>query len=350
MGPGLEEFVQLCREVNAEPLICLATVNREPKVAADQVEYFNGSVDTPMGKLRAKNGHPKPYGIKYWQIGNEQTGEKYESQIVPFANAMLKVDPNIKLLSGFPTEGIIKQSASIMDYICPHQYNSADIIGVENEIKTTRDRIRKYAPTRNIKLAVTEWNTTGSDFGPARKKLLTLENALDVARYHNLMHRYSDFVEITNRSNFSNSFCSGIVQTDNHRLYKTPAYYAQYLYSNLAGHRALKIDSALPPTNGLDSSATLSEDGSTMTLFVVNRTDQAVTRPVDFSAFGNHAQNLEVWKLSDTEEANQPDIVNSFGKPERISITQSKMNVDSGQFDFRFSPYSLTVLRTKVSK
>jgi alpha-L-arabinofuranosidase len=350
MGPGLEEFVQLCREVNAEPLICVATVNREPKVAADQVEYFNGSTDTPMGKLRAKNGHPKPYNIKYWQIGNEQTGEKYESQIVPFANAMRKVDPNIKLLSGFPTEGIIKNSAPIMDYICPHQYSCADITGVENEIKSTRELIRKYAPSRNIKLAVTEWNTTGSDFGPGRTKLLTLENALDVARYHNLMHRYSDFIEITNRSNLSNSFCSGIIQTDNHRLYKTPAYSAQYLYVNLAGNRALKIDSVTPPTAGLDLSATLSEDHATVTLFAVNRSSESVKRPVDFTAFGNGSQQLDVWTLADSKKSLEPDATNSFGEPERVAIAESRFPVTSAEFQYQFAPYSLTVLQWKVKK
>ena len=73
-GPGLEEFVQFCRMVDAEPLICVRFSRRDPKDAAELVQYLNGAVDTPMGALRAKNGHPEPYRVKFWQVGNERSG------------------------------------------------------------------------------------------------------------------------------------------------------------------------------------------------------------------------------------------------------------------------------------
>jgi alpha-N-arabinofuranosidase len=72
------------------------------------VEYVNGSADTPMGKLRAANGHPAPYHVKWWGIGNEmygpwQLGHMALSQYVikhnMFAKAMRKVDPTITLLA-----------------------------------------------------------------------------------------------------------------------------------------------------------------------------------------------------------------------------------------------------------
>src|SRR5260370_26224018 len=50
-GPGLEEFVQFCRLVKAEPLICVRFAGRTPKDAAEEVEYFNGSAATAMGAL-----------------------------------------------------------------------------------------------------------------------------------------------------------------------------------------------------------------------------------------------------------------------------------------------------------
>ena len=96
-------------------------------------------------------------------------------------------------------------------------------------------------------MAVTEWNTTAGDAGPRRARLWTLENALACSRYHNLIHRHCDLVAIANRSNLVNSFCSGFIQTDNHRLYKTPTYYAQKLYATMAGDRPLRIESPLPP-------------------------------------------------------------------------------------------------------
>src|SRR4030042_558201 len=88
----------------------------------------------------------------------------------------------------------------------------------------SRPRAREYAPGRNLKIAVTEWNTTAGDWGLGRAMLWTLDNALACSRYHNLLHRYADLVEIANRSNLTNSFCSGIIQTNNFRLYKTPTY------------------------------------------------------------------------------------------------------------------------------
>ena len=65
-------------------------------------------------------------------------------------------------------------------------------------------------------------------------------NALACARYHNLLHRHGDLVEVSNRSNLTNSFCSGIIQTDRQGLYVTPTYHAQKLYATLAGSRALR--------------------------------------------------------------------------------------------------------------
>ncbi len=99
-------------------------------------------------------------------------------------------------------------------------------------------------------MAVTEWNTTAGDWGPRRARLWTLENALACSRYHNLIHRHCDLVTIACRSNLINSFCSGCIQTDNHRLYKTPTYYAQQLYATLAGDRPSEDRIPLPAKSG----------------------------------------------------------------------------------------------------
>jgi len=347
-GPGLEEIVQFCRHVGAEPLICVRVSKKEAKDAADEVEYFNGSVDTPMGKLRAKNGHPDPYRIKYWQIGNERAGADYEARLPAFCKAMKKADPAIKLLSSYPTAGVLEKAGEWLDYVCPHHYAIADLVGAENDLLTIRDLIRKHAPKRTIKIAVTEWNTTAGDIGPRRAMLWSLDNALACARYHNLLHRHGNLVAIANRSNLANSFCSGIVQTDNHRLYKTPTYYAQQLYATRAGNRALKIDSRLPTRTAPDISATLSAKGDVLTLFAVNPTLRDISRPIDLSAFGDQGQEATVWMLSDTKHAGEPDVANSFADPQRIAPVETKFKATSALFDFRFPSLSLTVIQWKV--
>ncbi len=74
-GPGLEEIIRFCRLVGAEPLLCVRFERRTPKDAAEEVEYLNGPADSPMGALRARNGHPAPHNVKYWQVGNERMGD-----------------------------------------------------------------------------------------------------------------------------------------------------------------------------------------------------------------------------------------------------------------------------------
>jgi len=181
-----------------------------------------------------------------------------------------------------------------------------------------------------------------------RASLMTLGNALACSRYHNLLHRNCDLVEIANRSNLINSFGSGIIQVDNHRLYKTPTYYAQRLYATLAGDRPLRIESSGPVNTGLDVSATLKGERGEVVLFVVNPTDDEIMRPMDFSAFGNSGQRLMVWTLSDRERAGEADVRNDFGDPERVSARESRFHASSAKFDYRFPPLSLTVLRWRV--
>ena len=64
----------LARILPIEPYICVNDGFGEAHSAAEQVEYFNGAATTPMGKLRAANGHPEPYKVKWWNIGNEMYG------------------------------------------------------------------------------------------------------------------------------------------------------------------------------------------------------------------------------------------------------------------------------------
>ena len=138
---GLEEIVQLCYTVEAEPLICIRFEHNTPEEAAAEVEYFNGNAFTPMGALRAKNGHVKPYGVKYWQVGNERSGAEYEARIASFCKAMRAVDPGIRILSSYPTPGVLNNASALLDYVSPHQYNVHDLGGTENQLNQTRAMI-----------------------------------------------------------------------------------------------------------------------------------------------------------------------------------------------------------------
>lgn len=343
---GIEEFVRLCEWVGAEPLICIRFTGRSPRDAADQVEYFNGSATSPMGKLRADNGHPEPYKIKYWQIGNELGDESYQKGVAAFCKAMKDADPSIKLMASFPSPGLLKNAGQYLDYICPHHYDISDIVGTEANIVELRKMIEKNAPRRGIRLGVTEWNTTAGDRGLDRAKLWTLDNALRCSRYQNLLHRRCDLVEIANRSNLADSFCSGIIQPNNHGLFKTPTYYAQQLYATRAGYYPLNVrfQDAATTDPALDVSATLSKDGKRLAVFVVNTSLEPYKRTFDLTAFSPLASEAQCWTLADMQKAGERDAFNSWREPNRIRPELSTIEVAEGSLVHDFPPLSLTVM------
>jgi len=105
---GTDEFLKFCRYVGAEPMITVNAGTGTPEEAAAWVEYCNGGRTSEHGRLRASFGHPEPWGVKYWCIGNEQWGpwergasspEEYGRKFLRYARAMRKVDPDIKLVA-----------------------------------------------------------------------------------------------------------------------------------------------------------------------------------------------------------------------------------------------------------
>jgi alpha-L-arabinofuranosidase len=349
---GLDEFLQLCKWVDAEPLICVRFSGKTPKDTADQVEYVNGPATSPMGMLRAANGHAEPYGVKYWQVGNELGDETYQKGVAEFCKAMKAVDPSIQLMGAFPSPGLVKNAGQYLDYICPHHYACQDLEGKANEVASLKKMIAENAPGRDIRLGITEWNTTAGDWGLGRAMLLTLDNALWCSRYHNLMHRHCDMIEIANRSNLTDSFCSGVIQTNNHALFKTPAYYAQQLYATLAGDYPLQVtvegDSA--SEKSLDVSATISAKENRLAIFVVNPTTEPQTRTIDLSAFAKTSKEAGVYTLADTLKAGEREAANSWREPDRIRAVASKAAMVDNKLTHEFPALSLTAIELQCDK
>ncbi len=105
---GTDEFMTLCRLLQVEAYITVNAGFGDSWSAAQLVEYVNGAASTPMGSLRSANGHPQPYNVRFWGIGNEPWGEwqlgfmpvaQFELKYDLFAKAMRRVDPTIKLIA-----------------------------------------------------------------------------------------------------------------------------------------------------------------------------------------------------------------------------------------------------------
>jgi alpha-N-arabinofuranosidase len=138
---GTDEFMTLCRLLDVEPYVTVNAGFGDAWSAAQLVEYANGAVTTPMGRLRATNGHPQPYKVKFWGIGNEPWGE-WQLGFMPveqfalkhnlFARAMRRVDPTIKLIAAGAMPDAMtgsKQAKRINGQIVPDYLSPADWSG-----------------------------------------------------------------------------------------------------------------------------------------------------------------------------------------------------------------------------
>jgi alpha-N-arabinofuranosidase len=197
---GTDEYLTLCRLLGIDPYLCVNAGFGDAHSAAEWVEYCNGPATTPMGKLRAANGHPEPYQVKWWGIGNEMYGEwqlghmyidHYVIKHNMFAQAMRKVDPRIELVAagatpfetsttarhhrrplpatlpyefGTPQDwsgNLLAHSSDYFDYLSEHLYpalNSAFDVDAQKFVETNdplEDQVRRL-PNR-VRATVEAW-------------------------------------------------------------------------------------------------------------------------------------------------------------------------------------------------
>jgi alpha-L-arabinofuranosidase len=335
---GLHEFLEFCELVEAEPLICVNSNSATLAQVLDEIEYCNGSPDSKYGRIRAEMGHPEPFRVQYWQIGNEQRGEEYERTLAEYARAIRARHPDLILLASYPSESILRDLSAEIDYVCPHFYEPYSPAG-EDKLRRLIEQIQQTAKNPRLKLAITEWNHTASHWGWARSWLLTLYNALNAARTLNMFQRLGDQIRIANRSNLTNSCCSGAIQTSPSDLYFTPCYHVQKAYANFAGEIALRVATEGKPA--LDLSATGHPDSSRVTLFVVNYGPVTERAEIDASALGLSGSQVDLWALTGPSL----DAVNSFQEKQRVAPQETRLERPSHVFEHDFPSYSVSILR-----
>jgi alpha-L-arabinofuranosidase len=300
---GIHEFLNLCRLINTEPYITVNSGQGNETLAAEEVEYANGSAETPMGKWRAQNGHPAPWGVKFWSVGNEMYGSwqlgymplaDYAKRHNRFAQVMRAKDPSIKIVAvgavGTWSEGMLKNSADAMDYISEHFYVQSlpGVLGHANlaprEVKRIAEAHRKYRETipelkeKNILVALDEWNYW---YGPyVYGELGTqyfLKDALGVAAGLHEYFRQSDIFFMANYAQTVNVI--GAIKTSKTAAVLDSTGVVLELYRNHYGMIPVKVTGAPAP---LDVAAAWTEGRKTLTLAVINPTKTALTLPISF--------------------------------------------------------------------
>lgn len=183
-----DDFIALCREIDAEPFITINPTWNTPTESAQWVEYCNGDENTKFGALRAKRGHKEPYNVQFWSLGNEfgyghmegaNTPYDYSKTVMPHAEKMLEVSHEITLCSSGPYPNIewINHAAKVLDDVSPvvsmHYYaNYPEFIDPakrEEEYYKLIDEVylgvlpritefRELLNDENIKISFDEWN------------------------------------------------------------------------------------------------------------------------------------------------------------------------------------------------
>ena len=309
---GTHEFLNLCEKLGCEPYISGNVGSGTVKEMAQWVEYMTSDGDTPMARLRRKNGRDKAWHVKYFGIGNEAWGcggnmtpEYYSNEFRRF-NTYLRDYNNNKLFriaSGASdydynwTNVLMKNIGNRMNALSVHYYTVKDwnhkgksspftpeeyyltlqkCLDIDSVITTHSAIMNQTDPEKTIGLMVDEWGTwwdeePGTIPGHLYQQN-TLRDAMVAALSLNVFHKHADRVKMANIAQVVNVLQSMIL-TDtkgNGHMVLTPTYYVFKMYKPFQNATSLPSDvqcsshsfeKGLPIAN-LQSSSAKTTDGT----------------------------------------------------------------------------------------
>jgi len=344
---GIHEFMDLCREINTEPFIAVNTGQGGAQAAAEEIEYTNGGTDTAMGKLRAQNGHPQPWGVKWWAIGNEMYGEwqlghmpleEYVKKHNHVVDAMRKVDPTFHPIAvgarGEWSVQMLTTCADHMSLLSEHLYcqDKDDVVAHANqiaevirEIAKSHREYRKTIPAlagKDIRIAQDEWNYWygPNEYGELGTRYF-LQDGLGVAIGLHEFFRNSDLFFMANYAQTVNVI-GAIKTTKTAAEFETTGLVLK-LYRERFGEIPVHIDGKFSP---LDISAALSTDKTTLTVAIVNPSEES--RPVTLNVEGGKLNGRgQKWVIAGQNRWSH----NAPGMPRQVDITTTSIDETVGR-------------------
>ena len=391
---GIDEFMELCRLTGAEPYLAVNYGGGTAREAANWVEYCNGSVDTKYGKIRAENGHPEPYNVRLWGIGNEIFGnwemghveeETYAIKYVEFAKAMRSVDKDIKLVAcggrywKYPrwNQAIFRIAGEYIDYLSLHSYakkyrstlKKQDLkdpklaeetyyyivsspYGLEEQIIETDKEIREALPGRpEVTIAFDEWNAMlyrlpQTDFA--------LRDGIYTAGIFHAFRRQLKAITVANFASVVDLI--PLISVNEYGMFLNPQYLVFKMYLNHQGPTLLASDvkcgsfaapeyeKGRPQAKGripyLDASVTTNDDENTVYLAVINmHADKNIRTRISFDRW-NFSSKVKMFELYDDDYMAE----NTFEHPDRMAIRENILSDAGNPFDYNFKPHSVTIM------
>ena len=355
---GADEFMDFCRELGTEPYVVVNSGLGKVEEAVAELQYFNGAADTPMGTLRAEHGHPEPYNVPWWGIGNEMYGdwqlghmplEEYVAKHNRFAGAMRAEDPDIKLVgvgaTGKWSETMLAECADHMDLLSEHFY-CHERKGLLSHVRQIPDAIerkaaahRQYHATlpsltdKTIPICMDEWNYWYGEhvYGELGTRYF-LKDALGIAAGLHAYFRHSDIMFMANYAQTVNVI--GCIKTTGSDAAFATTGLALKLYRAEFGTLPVRVEGGFP----LDVTAAWTEDRRALTIGVVNPTEQAQTFPAALEGARLTGPGTK-WTLAGPD----PMAYNEPGAPPRVTITEDEAPVFIGMLPA--APVSVTLWR-----
>lgn len=366
---GMDEYMDFCHSIGCEPMVCVNFGSGTAEEAANWVEYCNGSPDTPYGNLRAAGGHPEPYRIKYWDIGNETFGDweighmdaaGYAEKYLTFYRAMKEKDPSIIFMicggdGDSTSQEWNRKAAEIigdkMDVVCLHMYSQKEIteyhpgkdiyyatVGsvkkYEQILKDSYETIRQNGNPKAL-AAVTEYNV-GTIIDTGREQ--TLEAAIFNGGMLNMFLRNSEKLAMCNLSDLVNGWPGGCIVSKDGHAFGTATYYVLSMYagSHLKEQLGAKIYSPAYSTEAqigniepltdvpfLDA-AVCRDDKDRIVIFAVNRScEEDITLRLSFGALSGQA---ELTVITSEKPSDMNTLTDESIKPDKTMIS-----MDSGE-------------------
>jgi len=379
---GSDEFMLLIDEIGAEPYININMGSDSIESAVNWLNYMNGDEITEYGALRANNGHPKPYNVKIWGIGNEMnlpsekgctSAEKYAEKYLQFTRAMRSVDPSLKFVAvgtdfEHDTEWngkVLKIAGDEIDYLSLHVYipglllatlsnNVKDFYNIiagafENErrIQWMAESIEQVMGDKKVPIAFDEfgiiWNLRQHYQG-----YYTLRDGLFTASFFEMLHRHADIVKMAVWAQLVNV----VPRTSPTDVYHNPVFLATKLFSNYAERFSVSTkvtsDVRKNPKYGniqeteipyLGASVTMNEEKDKLVIIGINR-HHAHNLPTKITI-----NNFTPKSIAKVYELNGPShsAYNYFDKKDEVKIVEKEFKSVSDEFSYEFPAHSVTV-------
>jgi alpha-L-arabinofuranosidase len=349
-GFGIEEFLKYCEVTGITP--CFAVnIYETPEDMADMVEYLNGDVSTPWGARRAKNGHAKPYGVKYIEIGNEEvifngdSKKAYEEYVARFNllhAAMKQKDGTLKFVQAAwwrkdspNMEYVFRELNGKADYWDLHVGGDDPKAGLDTDRQLTEmlRQLKQWDPQTQMKIAVFEEN--GSKHG--------IQRALGHATNLNAIRRHSESVLTSSPANAlqpylqnDNDWDQGQIFFTAGRVWGMPPFYSQKMQAE--NHLPLRVQTDVD--GPMDVTATRSENGRILMLHVVNTGGDVLHTNIELMGFEGRKAETEIFVISgELNSRNTP------ADPEKHKTIVSKTMLSDNAPAYDFSPHSYTIMK-----